>query len=84
MQRQLKKAGFQCDIDTSNESVSKKVREAQLAQVNYILTLGDKEAENKSINVRTRNNVVHGEMELDSFIAAITKEKNERALTSPF
>lgn len=84
LQRKLRKAGFQCDIDTSNESVSKKVREAQLAQVNYILTLGDKEAENKTINVRTRNNVVHGEMELDPFIAAITKEKNERALASPF
>lgn len=84
IQRQLKKAGFQCTIDSSNESVSKKVREAQLAQVNYIVTLGDKEAENNTINLRTRNNVVHGEMSLDFFITAIIKEKNERTLTSPF
>lgn len=84
VQRQLKKAGFQCDIDTSNESVGKKVRTAQLDQVNYMLTLGDKEEENRTINLRTRNNVVHGEMTLDDFITAITKEKNERSLTSPF
>lgn len=84
LKSRFKKAGFQCEIDTSNESVSKKVREAQLAQVNYILTLGDKESENKTINVRTRNNVVHGEMDPDTFIAMLTEEKNERALTSSF
>lgn len=80
----LKKAGFQCDIDDSNESVSKKVRNAQLAQVNYMLTVGDKEMENRSINLRTRDNVVHGELQLASFIEAITKEKNDRSLTSPY
>ncbi len=84
LKKRFKKAGFQCDIDTSNESVSKKVREAQLSQVNYILTLGDKELENQTINLRTRNNVVHGEMHVEPFIEAITKEKNERHLSSPF
>ncbi|MGZ3633514.1 MAG: threonine--tRNA ligase [Parachlamydiaceae bacterium] len=84
LKAQFKKAGFQCDIDASHESVSKKVRAAQLAQVNYILTLGDKEVENKTINVRTRNNVVHGEMCVEPFIEAITIEKNERHLDSAF
>ncbi|MBA3603221.1 MAG: threonine--tRNA ligase [Parachlamydiaceae bacterium] len=84
LKKQLKKAGFQVDIDSSNESVSKKVRTAQLAQVNYMLTLGDKEMENKTINLRTRNNVVHGEMSIEPFITAITQEKNERQLSSPF
>lgn len=84
VQRELKKALFQCDIDASNESISKKVRNAQLEQFNYILTLGDKEEENRTISLRTRNNIVHGEITLDAFISAITKEKNERSLISPF
>jgi threonyl-tRNA synthetase len=80
----FQRAGFHCDIDYSNESVSKKVRNAQLSQINYILTIGDKETENKSINLRTRDNVVHGEMNVDEFIKTITKEKNERSIVSPY
>jgi threonyl-tRNA synthetase len=80
----IKKAGFQCEIDHSNESVSKKVRNAQLAQINYMLTLGDKETENRTLNLRTRDNVVHGEIALDDFLKHIEKEKKERSLTSPY
>lgn len=80
----IKKAGFQCDVDASSESVSKKVRNAQLSQVNYILTVGDKEMEQGIANLRTRDNVVHGEINIDEFIIAIQKEKNERSLVSPY
>jgi threonyl-tRNA synthetase len=55
-----------------------------LAQINYILTIGDKEVENQTFNLRTRDNVVHGEMKLDDFLNTIIKEKKERRLTSPF
>lgn len=84
LKRRFKKAGFQCTIDASNESVSKKVRTAQLDQVNYILTVGDNEVANKTINVRTRDNVVRGEMTVEPFIELLSKEKSERQLTSPF
>jgi threonyl-tRNA synthetase len=80
----FKTTGFQVDIDGSSESVSKKVREAQLNQINYILTVGDKEQENRTVNLRTRDNVVHGEVQIDPFIQQIIKEKNERQLTSPY
>ena len=82
--KKIKAAGFECDVDHSNESVSKKVRNAQLSQINYMLTIGDKELENRTLNLRTRDNVVHGEIQLDHFIETITKEKNERSLTSPW
>lgn len=84
LQSALKKAGLLCDVDISNESVSKKIRNAQLSQVNYILTVGDKEMENRTINLRTRDNVVHGELQLDNLIQMITKERDERSLVSPF
>ena len=82
--KEIKQAGFLCFIDDSGESVSKKVRNAQLAQVNYMLTIGDKEVENKSVNLRTRNNVVHGEMTLPVFLGKIKEEIRDRSLTSPF
>jgi len=82
--RQLKLNKFQVEIDDSSESVSKKVRNAQLAQVNYMLTIGDKEVENKTINLRTRDNLVHGELNLDEFIQKIEIERNTRSLQSAY
>jgi threonyl-tRNA synthetase len=82
--KKLKKLGFESEMDDSNESISKKVRNAQLDQVNYILTIGDKEVEHKTINVRTRDNVVHGEVDLLSFIEKIEDECKSRARNSPY
>lgn len=82
--RQLKQAKFHVDIDASHESVSKKVRNAQLSQVNYILTIGDQEMEHHTINLRTRDNVVHGEVQVVDFINKIEEERKQRALTSPY
>lgn len=79
---EIRKNGLNVEVDDSPESVSKKVRNAQLAQVNYILTVGDKEMENNTLNVRTRDNVVHGEMELAKFISILMEEKATRSLTS--
>ncbi|MFN0065897.1 MAG: threonine--tRNA ligase [Chlamydiales bacterium] len=75
---------FHVDVDDTSESVSKKIRLAQIDQVNYMLTLGDKELENRTIALRTRDNVVHGEMQLAPFIEKITQERETRALASPF
>ena len=73
-----------CDVDDASESVSKKVRNAQLSQINYILTVGDQEEEHHTINLRTRDNVVHGEIKVDEFIKIIEQERKERSLTTPF
>lgn len=80
----IKDAGYHCDVDDTSESVSKKVRNAQLTQINYIITVGDKEVEHHTMNLRTRDNVVHGEVRLQDFLAAIEKEYQSRSLTSPY
>jgi threonyl-tRNA synthetase len=72
--------GFYCDVDDSNESVSKKIRLAQLEQVNYMLTVGDLEVEHKTVSVRSRDNVVHGEMSLEDFKQKINQERSSKAL----
>ncbi|MCH9614568.1 MAG: Threonine--tRNA ligase 2 [Chlamydiia bacterium] len=76
--KQLQDLGFTCDIDDTGESVSKKIRKAQLLKINYMLTVGDQEVENQTISVRSRDNVVRGESELKAFIEELTHEKNSR------
>jgi threonyl-tRNA synthetase len=81
---QFRAHGFHAHVDDSNESVSKKVRNAQLAQVNYILTIGDKEMEHQNVNLRTRDNVVHGEVSVDELVQKMEEERRLRSLTSPY
>jgi threonyl-tRNA synthetase len=80
----IKEIGIPCDVDSTNESVSKKIRTAQLLKINYMLTVGDKEVENSTIALRSRDNVVHGEMTLSKFLEKVSIEKNEKSLLSPF
>jgi threonyl-tRNA synthetase len=80
----FRKAGFPATVDETPESVGKKVRNAQLDQVNYMLTIGDKEVENKTVNLRTRDNVVRGEITPQELLEVLLKEQKEKALTSPF
>lgn len=77
-------AGFQCDMDATSESVSKKIRLAQLNQVNYMLTVGDQEVEHRTVNLRTRENVVRGEMSVDELLETLKQEKSQRMLHSPY
>lgn len=77
----IKAAGFHVDVDDSSESVSKKVRNAQLAQYNYILTTGDQETEHRTVSLRTRDNLVVGEVLLDEFLTTIALERKSRSLT---
>jgi threonyl-tRNA synthetase len=80
----LKQEGFHAELDDSGESVSKKVRNAQLAQANYILTLGDQELEHRTVNLRTRDNIVRGETALAPLIEILHREKRTRSMISPF
>ena len=61
----LKLAGLQCETELDPGQTLNKVRNAQLAQFNFILVVGEKEAANETVNVRTRDNKVRGEVKLD-------------------
>lgn len=80
----IKMAGFQSEVDISNETVNKKIRNAQLMQYNYILVLGDQEVKNQSINLRSRNNARYGELALNVFLHKIKQERADYSLTSYF
>jgi threonyl-tRNA synthetase len=84
VQKKLKVLNIPIDIDFSNESVSKKIRNAQLLKINYMLTIGDKEVENSTVSLRTRDNIVHGEINIDSFIKKLEIEIEQKSLMSPY
>ncbi|MEZ5315261.1 MAG: threonine--tRNA ligase [Chlamydiales bacterium] len=77
-------AGFHCELDNSHESVSKKIRLAQIEKVNYMLTIGDQEISHQTMTLRTRDNVIHGEISLERLLEAMNQEKANRALLSPW
>ncbi|MAE13892.1 threonine--tRNA ligase [Candidatus Woesearchaeota archaeon] len=73
---ELHEKNVRVELDARSESVNKKVRDAQLEQVNYILVVGDKEVESESVNVRTRENKVEGAVSLGDFVGRILTELN--------
>lgn len=81
---EFRKGGFRATIDHTSESVGKKVRAAQLDQVNYILTVGDREVEENTLSLRTRDNVVHGAITIADLIEKLEEERRTKALVSPF
>ena len=72
------------EVDDSSESVSKKIRLAQMDQVSYMLTIGDQELANQTVSLRSRENKVFGEMELSSFLEKAEAEYKARSLTPYF
>jgi len=61
-------AGYYVDHDLSDKTIPKKVREAQLAQYNYILVVGDEEVAKETVSVRTRDNVQHGQKSVSDML----------------
>lgn len=74
----MKEKGIRVNVDERSESIGKKIREAQLNQVNYILVVGEKELNDKTVNVRTRDNVVHGAKKVDDLIEQLVEEVKEK------
>jgi len=79
-----RKAGFFVDADITDRKMQKKVREAQLAQYNYILVVGEQEAVNGTVNVRTRDNHVHGMHSIASLLEKLAEEKVTKSLETCF
>ncbi|KAF5741053.1 threonine--tRNA ligase mitochondrial [Tripterygium wilfordii] len=68
VQDQIFEAGFHVDADTTDRKIQKKVREAQLAQYNYILVVGEEEAKTGQVSVRVRDKADHSVMSVESLL----------------
>ncbi|XP_059157056.1 threonine--tRNA ligase 1, cytoplasmic-like isoform X1 [Physella acuta] len=79
--KKIHDAGFICEHDLDQgTTMNKKIRNAQLSQYNFIFVVGEKELANKTANVRTRDNKIHGEHSIDHIIARFQEFKKNKSL----
>ena len=76
---QLKAAGIRTELDRKDEKVGYKIRQAQLEKVPFMLVLGEKEAAEGKITVRSRDKGDLGVADLSTFIADVKKMTETRA-----
>lgn len=74
VQEELKKAGIRVELDARNEKMGYKIREAQVQKIPYMLVVGDKEMEEKAVNVRKYGEQKSETMAFDMFLAQIKQE----------
>ena len=72
--------GFRATADGRSEKIGYKIREAQLEKVPYMVILGDKEAENGTLSIRSRAGGDLGSMTVEDFLALCHKMVAERIL----
>lgn len=75
---QLKAAGIRTELDRKDEKVGYKIRQAQLEKVPFMLVLGEKEAAEGKITVRSRDKGNLGVADLSTFIADVKKMTETR------
>lgn len=68
LRERIHDAGYYVDVDTSDRTIQKKVREAQMAQYNYILVVGEAEVSSGQVSVRVRSKPDHEVMTVDGLL----------------
>ncbi|HEY4963327.1 MAG TPA: threonine--tRNA ligase [Candidatus Saccharimonadales bacterium] len=81
-----KQAGIRLEVDNDNESVGKKIRNAEIMKVPYVIVIGGKEIETGNVTPRIRqdlaNNKPAKELPIDNFIRTVSEEHRSRVTTS--
>ena len=77
VKKKLEAAGIRCEVDGRAENVKKKIREAQLEKIPYMLVMGDKEIENGTVAVRSRKGDTVT-MSVDELVAKLVDETERK------
>ena len=78
VKEQMLSNGIRVEMDDSNESLGKRIRNGEKEKTPYILVIGEKEVESKSVAVRKRGEGDLGAKKTDEFIKEIKKEIEEK------
>ena len=70
----LKKDGIRVELDSRNEKVGFKIREAQTSKIPYMLIIGDKEIKDKAVAVRKRKEKKTETMDSEGFLSKLNEE----------
>jgi threonyl-tRNA synthetase len=75
----LQGKGFRVESDLRNEKIGFKIREHTLQKVPYLLVVGDREVEDRSVAVRTRDGKDLGTMSLDELAKHLKEQVDQRS-----
>lgn len=78
--QELRTRNLRAKVDYSSDSFAKKIRNAELLKIPYILIVGEKEVSDSSVSVRVYKTKEQYTMSLEEFIAKIESEVKEREL----
>ncbi len=73
--------GLRAEVDERAEKIGAKIREAQLRKIPYMLVVGDRESEARSVSVRSRSEGDRGAQAVEAFVAALESEVKSKSLT---
>ena len=76
----LSDQGFRVEVDYRNEKIGKKIREATMEKVPYMVVVGDRDMENGTISVRHRSGEDLGAMSLEAFAALLKDEVDNKTI----
>ncbi len=79
VEQALKKQGLRVQADLRNEKITYKIREHSVQKLPYIVVIGDKERDAKTVAVRARGNVDLGVMSIDSLVERLREELAAKA-----
>ncbi len=74
----LKDKGFRVELEDRNETLGKKIRFAEIDKIPYVLVVGDKEVESKTVAVRKRKEGDLGCMDIDALVKKLNEEVENR------
>ena len=77
--KKLEALGFRVEVDYRNEKIGKKIREAQLDKVPYMLVVGDRDMENGTVSPRHRSDGDLGAMSVEDFTALLKDVVDSKA-----
>ena len=80
VQGKLDALGFRAEVDHRSEKIGKKIREATLEKVPYMLVVGDRDMENGTVSPRHRTGEDLGAMSFDNFAALLKEEVETKAI----
>ena len=77
--KKLEALGYRVEVDYRNEKIGKKIREAQLDKIPYMLVVGDRDMENGTVSPRHRADGDLGAMSMDAFTALLKDVVDSKA-----
>ena len=80
----MKRRGIRSQLDDRRETISYRIREAQMNKVPYMLIVGDREIRENKVSVRLRSGKDLGMVDIPSFVETILSEIKERRSESPY